>query len=181
MCCVNICAGLWLTVNFEKRTRQCDIDFVGARRGHHSGTPSRAPQPTRWSDTCEWNSQVLDPEMGSDPTQTQGARAAVPATSPFTFIITLARWRALSRINTNKGRENLLKSHTSDHTKAMYSVWRFPSRHTPLVWETPWRITLDRITYEKNNVEQWYIRYVYIAEMGTFNGSYLLIHHLLQT
>ena len=34
----------------------------------------------------------------------------------------------------------------------MYSVWRFPLRHTPLAWEPPWRITLDRITYEKNNV-----------------------------
>ena len=75
----------------------------------------------------------------------------------------------------------VVKSYTSDHTATMYSVWRFPLRHTPLAWEPSWRITLDRITYEKNNVEQWYIRYVYITEMGTFNGSYQLIHHLLQT
>ena len=65
--------------------------------------------------------------------------------------------------------------------KNMCSVWGFPLKHTPLAWVPPWRMTLDRITYETNNVKQWYKRYVYITEMGTFSGSYQLIHHLLQT
>ena len=111
MCCVNICAGLfrsgWLL--FSKNERQCDIDYSAwcTYRPPLRHLASRAPQPARRSDTREWNSQVLDPEMDKQwPYPDTGRQSGSPGDKPH-YIKALARLSPLSRINTDKGREKL--------------------------------------------------------------------------
>ena len=150
MCCVNICAGLfrsgWLLFSKNEKDNAISITV-----GHVEAT---TPAPRAKGPAA--HPKIGHPWMKFTSTRSRNGQT-----------VTLPRHRAPERLS----RREAVKSYTSDHTKSMYSVWRFPLRHTPLVWEPPWRIiTLDRITYDKNNVEQWYIRYVYITEMGTFSG-----------
>ena len=124
MCCVNICAGLfrsgWLLFS-KNETVWYRLQCMG-----HVEATTAAPRA---------KGPAAHPKIGHPWMKFTSARSRNGQT------VTLPRHRAPERQSRRQAplhkSISQVKSYTSDHTKTMYSVWRFPLRHTPLAWEPP--------------------------------------------
>ena len=78
----------WLTVIFEKgKTVQYELQCMGHVEATTAAPRANGSQPTSRSDTCEWNSEVLDPEMDKQwPYPDTGPQSGSPGDKPHYII-----------------------------------------------------------------------------------------------